>query len=469
MLQAVIAKEIREILSSAKFLAAFSVCAFLIIVAFYSGASNYLNSVEKYEAAKAENLRRFEGVTQWFNVQQNRIMMPPEPLAALVSGVSNDVGRLVDVEPRGELAAYGSRFNEEPVYAVFRFLDLEFIFMVVLSLFAILLCYDSVSGEKEGGTLKLALANQIPRSTFILGKLIGAGGTLTVSLLAAMAIGVVLLPIMGVPMSSDDWIRLLMIISCGILYFGVFLTLSLFVSSVTHRSANSFLILLVVWIVIVSILPRASVLLAGRAVDVPSVDQTSYEKAAYASSLWADFRDELAGYQGTKTEDIEAIMSAFNAYMDSLTEARDQKMNDYAGRLNENRYNRQLVQQKVAFGLARISPAASLSLATASLAGTSLAIKDRFRDDANEYQRAFASFLKEKTGMNMGGRIIVMHSDDAEPEEEIDASEIPVFQPRQRELAGSIGAAAIDIALLAMFNLLLFAASFLAFGRYDAR
>lgn len=469
MLQAVIAKEVRDILSSAKFLSAFSVCAFLIVVAFYAGASNYLSSVERYEAARAENLRRFEGVTQWFNVQQNRIMMPPEPLAALVSGVSNDVGRLVDVEPRGELAAYGSRFNEEPVFAVFRFLDLEFIFLVVLSLFAILLCYDGVSGEKEGGTLRLALANQIPRSTFILGKLIGAGGTLTVALLGAMAIGVTLLPIMGVPMSGDDWVRLLLIIVCGILYFGVFLTLSLLVSSLTHRSASSFLILLVIWIVVVSILPRASVLLAGRAVDVPSVDQTSYEKAAFASSLWADFRDELAGYQGTKTDDIEAMMHAFNAYMDSLSQARDQKMSDYAGRINENRYNRQVVQQQVAFGLARLSPAASLSLATASLAGTSLAMKDRFRDDANQYQKAFASFLKEKTGMDMGGRVIVMLSDDAQPEEEIDASEIPVFQSSRRELAGSIGAAAIDIGLLAMFNLLFFAASFVAFGRYDAR
>ena len=38
--------------------------------------------------------------------------------------------------------------------AGFRFLDLDFIFQIVLSLFAILFAYDTISGEKERGTLR---------------------------------------------------------------------------------------------------------------------------------------------------------------------------------------------------------------------------------------------------------------------------------------------------------------------------
>ena len=39
--------------------------------------------------------------------------------------------------------------------AMFRFIDLEFTFQVVLSLFAILFSYDAVCGERERGTLEI--------------------------------------------------------------------------------------------------------------------------------------------------------------------------------------------------------------------------------------------------------------------------------------------------------------------------
>jgi hypothetical protein len=230
------------------------------------------------------------------------------------------------------------------------------------------------------------------------------------------------------------------------------------------------MILLVIWIVGVTIVPRVSVLLAGRAVEVPTVDEISSQKAAFASSLWSDFRSELSNYKSDESQDIEKMMSSFNNYMDSLTTARDKKMSEYARRLNENRYNRQLIQQKVAFNLARISPAASLSLATSSLGGTSLEMKNRFRDNSHSYQKSFADFMKEKTGMNVGGRIIVLLSDDDEEEKDpIDFREIPVFEPERQPLSEAIGMASVDMGLLALFNLIFFTAAFVTFGRYDAR
>ena len=295
MLRVIIEKEIRDQFGSAKFLLAFVVCAVLTILSFYLGASNYEVSRVQHEAALAENLRRLDGVTDWLMVRENRVFLPPQPLASLVTGVSNDIGRTTEVSGRGELAAHDSRYNEEPLFAVFRFLDLEFLFMVVLSLFAILLGYDAVSGEKERGTLRLALANAVPRSTFILGKVIGSFLSLSAGLLVAIIIGCLLLPVMGVPMAGGEWARLGLIVLCGLLYVGTFLTVSIFVSTVTHRSSGSFLISLVIWIVAVLIVPRASVLLAGRAVDVPSVDNIAAQKASYASGLWADFRTSMAG------------------------------------------------------------------------------------------------------------------------------------------------------------------------------
>jgi ABC-type transport system involved in multi-copper enzyme maturation permease subunit len=474
MLATIIEKEIRDLIGSTKFAVTFGVCAVLIILAFYVGAAKHQLAMSQYQASQAENLRQMEGLTDWFSLEQHRIFLPPQPLASLVAGISNDIGRTTEVRTRGELSAQDSRFNEDPIFAVFRFIDLNFIFQIVLSLFAILLGYDAVSGEKERGTLKLTLANAVPRSVFILGKLIGSFVTLSLSVLVAIGMGCLLLPILGLNLSGDEWLRLSMIILAGLLYFGAFLTLSVFVSSMTRRTSSSFLVLLVLWIGSVLIIPRVSVLLAGRSVDVPSVDEIAAQKATFRRQLWKEFRDDMKNFRtptDAKEDDIEAVMAAFNQFMDSVTAIRDEKMDEFAGRLNEDRHNRQVEQERLAFSLARLSPAASLSLVSAELAGTSLDLKNRFREQATAYRQTYNAFMKEKTGMNVGGRVIMfkVDSENEEAPTQIDPQELPAFQYQMASMANLMGASIADMGILLLFNILFFVGAFVAFLRYDVR
>lgn len=470
-----IQKEARELLTTAKFSTTFAVCSVLILLAFYVGGTKHTQAVSQWEASKAENVRQVEGLTDWMEVRSQRIFLPPNPLEALVTGISSDIGRTADVRTYGEIAPEDSRYNEDPIFAVFRFLDLNFIFQIVLSLFAILLGYDAISGEKEQGTLSLTFANAVPRSTYILAKLLGSFGTLTVALIIPMSLGALLLPALGVHLSPDDWIRLGLVLFTGMLYFSAFLALSIFVSSLTHRTSSSFLILLVIWIGSALIIPRAAVLLAGRAVDVPSVDEISDQKATYARQLGKEYINGMAGFrvpEGIAKDDIQATLQAFNACMDSLGEIRSAKMGAFRGRLNEDRQNRQRAQTRAAFALARISPTASLALATSALAGTSVRLKDQFYDEATNYRSTFTKFLTEKTGTNIGGRMIAWHtsdSDDEEDPEPIDIQEIPTFEFRNASLAESIEMALFDMGLLGLFTILFYAGAFFAFLRYDLR
>ncbi|MBN1165240.1 MAG: ABC transporter permease subunit, partial [Candidatus Krumholzibacteriota bacterium] len=159
MIYLIIEKELRDMLGSRKFLLSFLVCSLLIVLTFYVGGKNHQLNVARHEAALRENLRKMEGVTDWTQVRNTRIFLPPQPLEALVCGVSNDIGRTIEVAGSGELVTEDSRYNENPVFAIFRFLDLDFIFQIVLSLFAILFVFDAVNGEKERGTLRLAFAH----------------------------------------------------------------------------------------------------------------------------------------------------------------------------------------------------------------------------------------------------------------------------------------------------------------------
>jgi ABC-type transport system involved in multi-copper enzyme maturation permease subunit len=444
----------------------------LAFLSFYVGAGNYKISQAQYEAAKAQNLRQYEGLTDWFSVQSTRIFLPPQPAAVLVSGVSNDIGRTIEVQGRGDLAAEDSKYSDEPLFAAFRFLDLEFLFQMVLALFAILLGYDAISGEKERGTLRLTFANAVPRATFIAGKLIGSAAAMIVPLVTALTAASLLLPILGVPMAGSDWARLGLVVLVGILYLTAILALSVLASALTHRSSTSFLILLVIWVGSVMIIPRTAVLIAGRAVDVPTLDDINSQKSKYAAQLFAEDAEKMNSFQPkTAPRDMEALMKEVNEFMTGLADERDSRRREFGGRLDEQRRNRQQVQEALAFGMARVSPATSLSLALASISGTSLALKNQYHQGALTYQQAFADFQTEKLGGPIGGRMIRMGNapDDEEKPKPIDLSEIPVFDYTPESLPRSLGGALVDIGILLGFNLLLFGGSFAAFLRYDLR
>ncbi len=469
MIRLLIEKELREIIGSAKFAISFAVCSLLIVLSFYSGATNYKNTVAQYEAAKRANIRQMEGVTDWFSVRNHRIFLPPQPLATLVSGISNDIGRTIKVEGRGELDAVDSRYNDEPAFAVFRFLDLEFIFQIVLSLFAIVFAYDAINGEKEQGTLRLSFANAVPKDKYILGKLIGTFTSLAVPLLVPILIGCLLLPALGVALTAGEWMRLALIILAGLLYFGVFLSLSVFVSALTHRSSSSFLLLLVVWIFAVLIIPRASVLLAGRAVDVPSVDEVASQKIRYSSQLWKEDRTQMAAFKSTATEPMKQF-EEFQQMMQKQSDERDKKMQEFSGTLNEDRANKQMVQQRLALSIARVSPSAVFSMAAASLASTALDLKERFRNEATSYQQSYANFIKAKTGIIPGGRMVIMRQEvGGEKPKPIDPYELPAFQYASQPMRDALNNSLFNMGLLLVFNIIFFAGAYIAFMRYDVR
>ena len=474
MWQALVWKESRDLLMSSRFAATFGVTALLILLTFYAAARNHQLAVTHYQASQAENERQLAGLTDWLALEQYRVFLPPSPLEALVTGVSSDIGRTAEVRARGEIAPEDSRFNEDPVFAVFRYLDLGFIFQVVLSLFAILLGYDAVCGEKERGTLRLTFANAVPRATYITAKLAGSLLTLGAALLSAMLAGCLLLPALGVHLHGEEWLRLGLILLSGLLYFSAFLGISVFVSTLTHRSSSAFLAMLVIWIGAALVVPSSAVILAGRAVAVPSVDELNSQKASFARGLFRDFADAMKSFktpEGTDPQDVQVLMGAFQKFSDSLSTERNEKLKAFNGRLNEDRRNRQRVQERFALGLARVSPTASLTLSMAALAGTSLELKNRFYDEAEAYRTRFNDFIRDKTGVNVGGSMMVWRTtdDDGEAPKAVDASELPAFTYRQAGFADSLSQAGFDLALLAVFNLLFFMGAFAAFLRYDVR
>jgi ABC-type transport system involved in multi-copper enzyme maturation permease subunit len=475
MFRAVLEKELVDLLKSTKFVWSFAVCSVLIVLAFFTGARHYNSAVAAHESNLKENLRALEGRTDWY-LPQFQIFRPPQPLTVLVSGVSNDAGRTIDVRERGELNARNSFYNEHAIYALFRFMDLEFIFKWILPLFAMLLGYDAVNGEKERGTLRLAFSNPVPRAVFIAGKMAGSYLALVIPLLIPVLLGCLIWVVSGIQLSAGEWVKLGLIITGGMLYFGVFLAASLVISTLTHRSSSSFIGLLAAWVLMVAFIPAAAVMIAGRLVPVPSADEIGLEKSRMATQLWAETRQQMADYTskpqpGANPQDM---MRDFQQFMAKSGEERQKKQDAFNERQNERRRVAELRREKQALLLARITPATSFTLLADEIAGTSVAMRDHFTTQARTFQELYARFLKEKRGddgVASGGFRMVIRTDDgsAEAPKPINTAEIPVFQFFEPDVRGSIGRALPDIALLALWNLALVTIASVSFMRYDVR
>ncbi|MEX2089647.1 MAG: hypothetical protein WEB62_07730, partial [Bacteroidota bacterium] len=126
MIKILLEKELRDIISSTKFAITFGAAAILVILSFYVGIRNYEESMREFEAARAVNANNVTALTDWRQVQ-HKLFRKPQPLQVLVSGVTNDIGRTTEVRSHGELTLINSRYNVDPLFAVFRFLDLTFV------------------------------------------------------------------------------------------------------------------------------------------------------------------------------------------------------------------------------------------------------------------------------------------------------------------------------------------------------
>src|SRR5512136_789146 len=195
MLRDIIRKEILDNITSPKFVFTFLICTILILLSVYTGVTNYRAEKKEYEAALALNKKNLESQP---NIQALmgigiKVSKPPQVLGTLVNGIEEAVGRVAPVNIASDPNLVESKYESNPVFAVFGALDLMFIVKIVLSLFAILFTYDAIVGEKERGTLKLALSNSVPRDRLILGKAIGGYISLLMPLLIPLILSLIIL------------------------------------------------------------------------------------------------------------------------------------------------------------------------------------------------------------------------------------------------------------------------------------
>ena len=330
-------------------------------------------------------------------------------------------------------------------------IDWAFVIGYVLSLIALLFTFDSFAGERERGTLRLMLANSVPRHTVLVGKFLGALMSISIPFALAVLINLLVLSTSStVYLSADAWGRLGIIFFIALLYTCLFLALGLLVSTRVQRSAVSLVILLLTWVTLVVFMPSVLALIASGFSSPMSNDELRIRQKQINGK-------HLKEYQRIFSTPNSEPLYAGSKYV--TQEAAEQE------RLVEERLNEQVSQVQYARSITRISPTAVLQHLLESFAGTGFERHLQFLENAQRYAQEYRKFVVDAdrgdpASLHLMGVRRAMSQKPVSPES------IPIFEDTI-SLSKDFNTAAIDLLLLMLFFVVLLSGAYLAFVRVE--
>ena len=332
--------------------------------------------------------------------------------------------------------------------------DWVFIIGYVLSLIAILFTFDAVSGERELGTLRLMLANPIPRHTVLIGKFLGALISIGIPLTLVVLMNLLLISTSNaVQLGPDAWGRLGIIFFIAILYTSLFLALGLLVSARVSRSAVSLVILLLIWVIFVVFVPSTLASIAGGFSSPMSTDELWQRRGELYAKRWERYDAYFFAERVERSKEIQFKGEHV------IAEAEEQE------RVNEEHLAQQIDQVKFARRTTRISPIAIAQHLIESFAGTGFERHLQFLENARTHARQFREFVADTdSGDPESSHIIGIR--EGMSQKPVSPEAIPKFEDTL-SLSQDFNAAAIDLSLLTLFLIVLLSGAYLAFVRVE--
>ncbi|MFC1526165.1 ABC transporter permease subunit [Candidatus Latescibacterota bacterium] len=460
MLLLTIRKEIVNNVLSFRFIVTYALQFCLVLLAVFLMANDFQAKMQEATTEETKIRQTIDEIDalddpgkQFQDFQQLDLagVRRPEPLSILARGLEGSLPTQVTTR-RFWMQSSDDRLGRNMLFEVFQAPDYVYVINIVMSLLALLFVFDAVCGEKEQGTLKIMLANSLPRDTVLLAKWIGGYISVAAPFAVASLGGFAYVYISGaVEMDPQMMTRFGLIFAVSLLFISTFFTLGLMISVYTQRSATALLVSLLVWICWILVIPNVAPIVARLVAPVPSRQVIDAEKQAI------DRESQLL---------LEGINKR-KVYGDQEeSEQIRQDADSRKGKLEEFYRDRMQRQVSLSQNLARVSPSASFLFAATRLAGTGPALFRSFHDALEHFQEAqdeyrMRTFRTVYSGRGPDGRPQISDADWFNPED------LPRFKMTGESTADGLNGALTDILLLAVYNVLFFMLAFMRFLRYD--
>jgi len=476
MWKTLVAKEMRAHLLSFRFLASFVILFVLVTATAVVLTGDYVRKLDEYSGRQAEldrYLRSYAHFNRIGNVLQPT--QPPIPFQTLIRGLTADVNM--------------EAFDDDPLPVMFPLIDLTFIVTILMSLVALILTYDAVSGEKEEGTLKLMLANSVPRSKVILAKVAGAGLTLVGPLVASLAAGMlVVLLHPRVDWTGVDWAALGLIVVGAVLYGGVFSLVGILVSSAHRSSASSIMTSLFIWTLLVLVVPNLSPYVASFLAPAPSRIKIARETARlmdvdrddlgrklqteYQAQVFKDHPVLAERLSEAEVKERVAVDPEYRKAYEANRAARERAWAEAnrvqgvkAGELAEDLRRKEEAQTGLARAISMVSPLADFAYLATDLSSTGTRNQAHFGRLAELWGQAFYRDYRTRKVEELRAKDPTADAWNTP----IDMTDAPRFRYAEEGLGGRVQAALPPLAILLGYGVVLFAAAYVTFIRTDVR
>jgi len=474
MIRHIIGKEILENLLSLRFILAMLLSITLFAVGSMVFVHRHRQESQDYWRHTNENLAELSGQAEQLHKLafcRQKLWKKPKALALCASGGEKYLPPffvadafsidLRDLEIQGNF-----------LLPTFRDVDWIFIIATLFSFVAVSFTYDAFSGEKQAGTLRLILSQSVARHTVFLGKFAGALISLGMPLLTGLLISLIVVMVSGVAtIAAPQWWGILAIVVLSVLYLSLFALAGLFVSSRTAHPAAGIVILLCVWVVLVLLIPSLGRILSDTYYKSPSLTEFRQRVVATKQQVLADLEAGKFGKNAFESHpdrnhpstNPPAAARFWNAFSESVA------------RVYEDQHNRMLAQARAGRRIAGVSPVVIYQRAAETLAGTGVERYASLYQQIRRYQDALKTFVLDKDAEDPNSLHLLFNFAYAVQHWEtiskrpVDFSTVPKFEERQTTWGESGQRVIWDVGLLALFNLVFFAAAFVSFLRYDVR
>ena len=486
------------------------VCLILATVFVFILAKDYQQRLKNYNANVSANEANLNKVKVYKNIKP-MVYRRPSVLSVFVEGLEKQAGKSAQVELGGVPEMMTVSEVDNPFLSAFPTLDVMLILKVVMSVLALLVAYDTISGEREQGTLRLILSGTAPRYHVLLGKLLAGLLTLFVPITGTFMVGLLVLQFFPmVHLSGADWVHIGLMYLTSLIFIFAMYNVSLLFSCLMKRSGTSLMLGLFVWIICAVVIPNVSIYLANYLRPTMAGEQLSMK----VKGLIEERDNRIADLTKTlSTSGQQSFgmgpMGDFVLFCDERLLANYKKRYvlsepvriRYADRIFEaqEQYLHGLTRQKhLAFVLTQISPVAIYENIMSALAGTDSGAREHFRNEVKAYTNEVIEYIRSKTGnfssssyftptkdedhQKINNEMILMLSktknydvlldwlkEKTSQIPSLDIQDFPQFICKQESLVEVLHRTIPEVTLLLFINVLLFTLSFAAFQKYDVR
>ena len=480
MIWHIIRKDILENLLSLRFMLSMILIVSLFAAGSFIFVGKYREQSQHYWEKTNKNLSDLSGRLDRLHKLaffEQQIFRKPKLLSLCVEGHEKSFPNYVkfDIFKIGLPEVKGSTNFILP-----HFSDVNWVFIIslVLSFIALVFTFDSICGEKEAGTLRLMLANTIPRHKVLLGKYFGAVLTLCIPLLLGLIVNLIIVIASSITIISGlEWLKILVVVILSFLYLSIFVFLGIFVSSRTSSSANCMVVLLLIWVNLVILIPSLGRTVSNMFSKTPTRVELNRKLSGAKQQVW-DNSDEKFGKNSGN--------SMSNPDDPSMNlPARARRYNAWSNTENgviEDHHNKMMAQALTGRNFTCISPTAVYQRASEAVAGVGIARCASLYQQVKRYQTNLKEFIRSRDSEDPDSRHLIFDEDIFDEDDSsgsfdwktiskrpVDFDIVPKFQEHDLALGESLKLAIWDIGLLVLFNLVFFAASFVSFLRYDVR